>query len=282
MREDRPSTTAQAVAARRAMHQMLDEPRVFDDPLAIAILGPDAMAAARVRELAAPRSRYLRAFVAARSRYAEDQLARSVSRGTRKYVVLGAGLDTFAYRNPYPDLRVFEVDHPATQAWKRRLLAEAKIGIPPTLTFAPVNFEKESFSAGLARVGFDANGAAFFSWLGVTPYLSREVVFANLRAIPAIAGGAAVVLDYAVPRKSLNLVNRLIFDALARRVAAAGEPFRGFFEPDELASELRGMGFREIEDLDSDEINARYFRDRGDRLRVRGALGRLVFASSFS
>jgi len=282
MREDRPSTTAQAVAARRALHQVLDNPKVFDDPLAAAILGPDAMAAASVRELASPHSRYLRAFIAARSRYAEDQLARSISRGTRQYVVLGAGLDTFAYRNPHRDLRVFEIDHPATQAWKRRLLAEAKIQIPETLTFAPVNFETESFSAGLARVGFDSNGATFFSWLGVTPYLAREVVFANLRAMASSAGGAAAVFDYAVPRASLNVLNRLAFDALSRRVAAAGEPFRGFFDPDDLAGELRGMGFREIEDLDSARINARYFRDRSDGLGVRGALGRLLFASSFS
>jgi methyltransferase (TIGR00027 family) len=280
MREDRPSATAQGVAARRAMHQILDSPKVFNDPLAVPILGPEAFATAKIREATAPHSRYLRAFIAARSRYAEDRLASAISHGTRQYVVLGAGLDTFAYRNPHPILRVFEIDHPATQAWKRRRLEEAAITIPPTLTFAPVNFEAETFSEALARVGFDANQPAFFSWLGVTPYLARETVRANLQAIASMALGSGVVFDYAVPRESLDALNQLAFDALSSRVAAAGEPFRGFFAPADLGQELRRIGFREIEDLDAPEINSRYFSDRTDGLCVRGALGHLLYAAT--
>lgn len=280
MKEDRPSATAQGVAARRAMHQILDSPKVFNDPLAIPILGPEALAAAKIREAAFAHSRYLRAFIAARSRYAEDQLASAISRGTRQYVVLGAGLDTFAYRNPHPNLRVFEIDHPATQAWKRRRLEEAAIAIPTMLTFAPVNFETETFSEALARVGFDANQPAFLSWLGVTPYLPRETVRANLQAIASLALGSGVVFDYAVPRESLDPLNQLAFDALSSRVAAAGEPLQGFFAPADLSQELRRIGFCEIEDLDAPQINSRYLSNRNDGLCVRGALGHLLYAAT--
>jgi methyltransferase (TIGR00027 family) len=280
MREDRPSLTALRVAGRRAAHQIIDNPRVFDDPLATRILGAKEADGALARESASPHSRYLRAFIAARSRYAEDQLAAAVSRGTKKYVVLGAGLDTFAYRNPYPDVHVFEIDHPATQAWKQRLLETAGIAIPESLTFVPVNFEMESFSAGLARAGFDPSGPSIFSWLGVTPYLAPGTVLSNLQMIAAMFAGTAVVLDYAVPRESLDHANQMAFDALSSRVAAAGEPFQGFFDPADLAQKLRRVGFREIEDLGTDEINSRYFRDRDDDLCVRGSLGRLLCATS--
>src|SRR5262249_7007813 len=143
MLEDQPSRTAYRVALRRAAHQLWDNPRVFDDPIAMKIIPADASA-----ELSGSRpsdsapARFLRAFMVARSRFAEDHLAEAVARGVKQYVVLGAGLDTFAYRNPFPDLRVFEVDFPATQAWKRQLLQAGAISIPPTLTFAPVDFER--------------------------------------------------------------------------------------------------------------------------------------------
>src|SRR5271169_4489280 len=165
------SRTAQRVAIRRAAHQLLDQPRVLDDPLALRIIGSEAAEELRSN----PKehhafSRAFRAFMAARSRYAEDELAHVVAQGVKQYLVLGAGLDTFAYRNPHPGLRVFEVDHPATQAWKREQLQEASIPIPPSLTFVPVDFEQQTLADGLERSGFDLNASAFFSWLGVTPY----------------------------------------------------------------------------------------------------------------
>jgi len=140
MREARPSRTAYMVAMRRAAHQIFDNPKVFDDPIALAILGPGAEERLRSEPRFLNRlGRAVRASMAARSRYAEDQLARAIESGTRQYVILGAGLDTFAYRNPHPqpDLRVFEVDYPATQEWKRERLAAAGISAPPSLTFAP-------------------------------------------------------------------------------------------------------------------------------------------------
>src|SRR5262245_9719822 len=156
MIEGRPSRTAEGAATRRALHRLLDDPRVHDDPLALAILG-DAQAAA-VR--ADPRrfedgivGRVLRAFLAVRSRIAEDALAEAVARGVRQYVVLGAGLDTFAYRNPHPGLHVFEVDHPATQAWKRQRLADSGITVPAGVTFAAVDFATEALPAALGGAG---------------------------------------------------------------------------------------------------------------------------------
>lgn len=127
--EGRPSRTAQGTANLRAAHQLMDHPRIFDDPLALRIIGVQAEAAVRANAGRGPLASF-RPFVAVRSRYAEDELARAVQRGVHQYVVLGAGLDTFAYRNPYPGLRVFEVDHPATQAWKRGRLQDAGIAVP--------------------------------------------------------------------------------------------------------------------------------------------------------
>jgi len=222
----------------------------------------------------------LRAFIVARSRFAEDHLGEAWSRGVRQYVVLGAGLDTFAYRNPYPDLRVFEVDYPATQGWKLKQLQSGGIAVPATLTFAPVDFEKDTLEAGLARSGFKKDEPAFFSWLGVVPYLAEQTVLNTLQWIAACSPQNGVAFDYAVPRSSLDFFNRMAFDALASRVAAAGEPFVSFFEPKALSQELQQSGFRSIEDLSSDEINARYFSGRSDGLQVRGNLGRLLCARS--
>jgi methyltransferase (TIGR00027 family) len=283
MRDARPSATAQRVAMRRAAHQILDSPRVLDDPIALPILGPEVAA-----QLESERgksdsyaARSLRAFMVARSRYAEDELARAIVRGASQYVILGAGLDTFAYRNSHSEsvLRVFEVDHPATQAWKLKRLATAGIAIPASATFAPVDFERQSLSDGLERANFRRDAVTFFSWLGVTPYLTREAMTATLTFIASMPKGSGVVFDYAVPRSSLNWLGRLAFDRLASRVAAAGEPFQLFFEPQALAEQLRGMGFQSVEDLGTEEMNARYFKSRSDNLRLRGRLGRFMSAT---
>lgn len=273
-----PSRTAHRVAIRRAFHQLWDSPRVFEDPVALKIIAPDeATELARSKPADPVPSHRLRAFLVARSRYAEDQLADAFARGVRQYVILGAGLDTFAYRNPFPGLRVFEVDHPATQAWKRERLRSGKISAPYSLTFAPVDFETETLPHGLEQAGFIAGQPAFFSWLGVTAYLAPEVVLQTLRWIISICSVNGVVFDYAVPRSSLNSTQQLAFDSLAESVRAAGEPFVGFFEPEELIRELQAMGFAHIEELGCEEINGRYFSHRTDDLRV-GRGGRLMGA----
>jgi methyltransferase (TIGR00027 family) len=281
--EGRPSATAQRVAMRRAAHQLLDSPKVFDDPFAIPIIGEEAAAKLATDNpstggLRARAACFMRAFIVARSRFAEDELARAVAAGVKQYVVLGAGLDTFACRNPFPGLRVYEVDHPSTQEWKRARLRRAGIVVPESVRFTPVDFQNETFAEGLSRVGFRSDEPAFFSWLGVTMYLNRDTVHSTLRAIIKMCPANGVVFDYSVPRASLSLLNKLVFDALSKRVAAAGEPFIGFFDPAELAELLKQMGFREIESLDADRINARYFAGRSDRLRVGGALTHLMCA----
>src|SRR5262245_30311283 len=158
MQEAQPSRTAMRVAVRRAAHQVFDRPLVLDDPLALAIVGSDA-----AEQLDAARSgqqgtvaRAIRAFIVARSRLAEDELARAIARGARQYVILGAGLDTFAYRNPFESraLRVFEVDHPSTQEWKRRMLAAAGIVIPSSVTYAPADFERQTLKNALDHARF--------------------------------------------------------------------------------------------------------------------------------
>jgi methyltransferase (TIGR00027 family) len=177
----------------RAAHQLLDDPKVFDDPVALRIIGKESASKLQAdlhHVEAMPLSPYLRAFVAARSRYAEDELAAIVRRGVRQYVILGAGLDTFAYRNPYPEgvLHVFEVDHPTTQTWKRARLEEIGIALPGDLTFALVDFETQTLAEGLHSAGYDPGKRTFFSWLGVTEYLTTETVMAALRFIASAPG----------------------------------------------------------------------------------------------
>ena len=280
MHESRPSLTAERAAMRRAAHQVLDDPKVFDDPLALRIIGGESASAIQDEGAETPWSRYLRAFVAARSRYAEDVLRQAIENGAGQYVVLGAGLDTFAYRNPYPAsrLRVFEVDHPATQAWKHFRLEQAGIPIPASLSFAPLDFEKQTLAEGLQAAGFDAGKPGFFSWLGVVGYLTREAVTATLRCIVSLPpGGSGVVFDYGTSPDLLPPTRRLVFDVLARRVETAGEPWRTFFDPAELAGELRSLGFSHVEDLGPEAINRRYFQGRQDGLQV-GGLGHLMRA----
>ncbi|MGA9978862.1 MAG: class I SAM-dependent methyltransferase [Candidatus Sulfotelmatobacter sp.] len=279
MQEGKFSKTAQRVAIRRAAHQLLDEPKVLDDPLALRIIGTEAAAALR----SDPKehhafSRAFRAFMAARSRFAEDELARAVESGITQYVILGAGLDTFAYRNPHPGLRVFEIDHPATQAWKREQLVAAGIPIPQSLTFVPVDFEHQTLANALAHSGLNTNAPAFFSWLGVTPYLTREACTTTLSVIAKMPAGSGVVFDFAIAPALLNAGQRQALDALSKRVAAAGEPFQLFFDPAKLREELKALGFHRTEFLQGAQINARYFKDRADGLQVRGGLGHLMSA----
>lgn len=282
MRDERPSATAQRVAVRRAAHQVLDSPKVFVDPLAERVIGSQAaeQLKSELETHQTRTSRALRAFIAARSRFAEDELARAIERGASQYIILGAGLDTFAYRSPYPGstLRVFEVDHPATQAWKQRSLTAAGIPIPTSVTFAPVDFEKQTLADGLERAGFRREQVTFCSWLGVTPYLTEEAFLATIRFIASMPPGSGVAFDYAVPRSSLSLFEKLAFDAISQHVAGAGEPFRLFFDPEDLTERLKRSGFTAVTDLGPEQINSRYFAHRTDGLHVGGGLAHLLGA----
>jgi methyltransferase (TIGR00027 family) len=175
---------------------------------------------------------------------------------------------------------VFEVDHPATQGWKRQLLEEAGIEPLGTTTFVAVDFECDDLAKQLADSGFDLGEPAFFSWLGVIPYLTREAFDETLGFLASTARGSGVAFDWCVEPSMLGAEERMAVEALAARVAAAGEPFQLFFRPEDLEASLRAAGFDEIETLGRDEINARYFADRSDGLHVPGAAARLTCALS--
>jgi methyltransferase (TIGR00027 family) len=267
---------------RRAAHQIYDQrPLVFEDPLAVRILPPEARAElqrtpAAVRK---PFSAALRAFMVSRARFAEDVLTAGVrEQGVRQAVVLGAGLDTFAYRHSFAGLRVFEVDHPATQAWKRALLTAAAIPVPESMRFVAVDFERQSLRQELLRAGFDAALPTATAWLGVVPYLTSEAFAATARVLGRFAEGSSVVFDYSLPREALPPMEQLMLDSLSARVAKAGEPFQLFFTPQALAEELSWYGLRVVEDLDPKAIDARYLSGRGDGLHLQGHAARLCHA----
>jgi methyltransferase (TIGR00027 family) len=280
MQHGKFSRTAHSVAIRRAAHQLLDHPRVHDDPLALAVIGAEAARTLQeeLHKQQETRARALRAFLAARGRYAEDQLKQALAQGVSQYVVLGAGLDTFAFRNPHPGLRIFEVDHPATQSWKLERLREAGVAIPTSVAFVAVDLEEQSLGAALALYGFSSTESAFFSWLGVTPYLKREACLSTLGYIGKLPTRSGVVFDFAVTPDLLDTAQRAAISALSARVAAVGEPFQLFFHPEELAADLELCGFRDVEILAGEQINDRYFKDRTDGLRIVGSLGRLTCA----
>jgi methyltransferase (TIGR00027 family) len=280
MQPGQPSRTALGAAYHRAAHQVLERGIIFTDPLATRILGADGEIAVREAQND-PLRRVLRLFIAVRTRFAEDALAVAVAGGVRQLVVLGAGLDTYAYRTPLgQSLRIFEVDHPATQAWKRQRLAEAAIPVPGALTFAPVDFERETLADGLTAVGFDLAQQTFFTWLGVVPYLTEQLVFSTLGFIARLSGGAHIVFDYGNPPASrLNPDEHAVMrERLAAHVASLGEAFKSHFETDVLHAKLRGLGFREIEDLGPALIRERYFRNRGGTSHDRG--GHIVRATT--
>ncbi len=268
MRDGQPSSTARGAAAYRAIHQRHESAAIFRDPFAEKIL--DAETRATLDEIAAdPSRRGIRLFIVSRSRFSEEALAASVARGARQVVVLGAGLDTFSLRNPYSDVRVFEVDFPATQAWKRERLRESGLAIPDTLTFAPVDFERESLADGLARAGFRHDRPAFFQWLGVTPYLTRETISSTLDFIAGIPG-SAVAFDYTEPFENQSPERRARLMAMAESAAARGEPWLSFFDPPEIAAILRDKGFQDIEDVAFADIIKRYSPELGRGLQSGG------------
>ena len=264
---------------RRALHQLVDRPVVFPDELALRILGKDAMRGLEEDEddPRAPVATHLRAFLAARSRIAEDTLEEALTRGVTQYVVLGAGLDTWAARHPRTAIRVFEVDHPETQGWKRTLLADADLALPESLRFVPVDLGAEDPRAKLVAAGFDPHVPAAFSCLGLTPYLEVEAVLAILRFVGGCAAGTSLVLDYAVSPHTLGLIGRMVYRRFAERVAAAGEPWLSSFEPREMDRHLGALGFSRRHEWGKAEINATWFKDRADRLKV-GSLARIVVA----
>lgn len=262
MDDEGPSRTALATAYARAYHQIADRPRILTDPLAAHLLD---VTADELSELVEPTEdrpgsgaiyRPRRLFFAARARFAEDRVAAAAAAGVRQVVILGAGLDTFAYRNPHPDLRVFEVDHPATQTWKRQRLAAAGIDRPETSTFVPVDFENQALATELESAGFIRADPAIFVWLGVVFYLTPDTARATLEYIADQARPAEVIFDYLHPAGTDE--DRAQLRERANRSAAAGEPWFSYFTPDDIAAQLRSLGLTDIEDHSAAELISGY------------------------
>ena len=260
---DGVSKTALGVGALRAMHRLIDaEPWVIDDTVSLALFRD----AARVTVDKDPgwtteaAKIALRGHVLVRSAFAEQRLRAAVARGVRQCVVLGAGYDTFAYRQPdwMDGVRLIEVDAAETQSDKRARLARAGIAVPANVTFAPVDFERTALADGLATAGFDAAATSFFSWLGVTMYLTRAAVDAVFGFVAGLPAGSEIAFTFSAPGGSTEL---------ARRVAEVGEPLLTRIAPAEIEPLLRGIGFSAVTVL-SAASSQRYLGRRSDALRV--------------
>jgi methyltransferase (TIGR00027 family) len=287
--EDRQfSLTALLTAYARAYHATHDTPKILDDYIAARLFTEEERAsieqnlaqalpffepelAASCPDQATALAWVMRAqstpITLSRGRYTEDRLELAVEHGVRQYVILGAGLETFAFRRSdlVDHLQIFEVDHPATQAFKRTRLAELGWELPPQLHFVPMDFEKDGLALALEGASYDAQVVSLFSWLGVTYYLTPDVVLAMLRAIAEIApAGSSVIFDYIdleafIPGQVATRMQRM--QEIVRRT---GEPMRAGFDPSTLATDLEGIGLRLQENLSPSDIEERYFKGRRD------------------
>jgi methyltransferase (TIGR00027 family) len=273
MKENSASSTAMSVAIVRATHQLVDdEPRILEDPVVLRLIGQERIVAIRADAglRADAGAVAFRAHIVLRNRYAEDCLMEAAGHGIRQYVLLGAGYDTFAYRQPdwAKSLRIFEVDHPASQAAKRELLASAGIELPANLSFAPVDFENESLRVGLLRAGFDLAQPAFFSCLGVLVYLDEKSVAALFEFVASMPQGSEIVFTFSQPDTALDARELEIRAKINSTVNDMGEPWRSYFEPEHLREMLLRSGFSEVIFLTPAEAEERYFRGRTDTLRA--------------
>ena len=256
------SATAITVAALRAAHYVVDEPKILADTLAQALSGE--FAAGQIGQVRADRTALPgRHQVAVRSRWAEDTLAEAQAEGVDQYVLLGAGLDSFAYRrrNPNDGLRVFEVDQPISQSWKRRRLTDIGVDVSRSVVFVPVDFETHDLDRELSKAGFDAGRRSVVAWLGVTFYLTSEAISATLDCVARWAPGTRLLFDYCLPEAlwdNFENWNGDIHRNIAAFVAASGEPYISLFTPEEIEALLRAHGYHAIKHLDHEAARAAY------------------------
>src|SRR5262245_17264324 len=273
MEAQRASDTAAFTAMLRAAHQLIDdEPKIVDDPIVVALVDDVARGqiAERPAALRSPALVIPRAAVLLRSRYAEDLLADAVALGVGQFVILGAGLDTFAFRQPAfaRRLQIYEVDHPATQVWKRERLSTAGVAAPDNLRWAPIDFEQQTLAAGLQDAGFDASRPAFFSWLGVTQYLTLPAIDATLRVVAALPSPSTIVLSFMLPHIDLPAQEAAVARAVADDAARTGEPWLTRISPQDLAVRLTQLGFRKVTRRVPEGPDSRYFPGRPAGLRA--------------
>lgn len=289
MNEKQAGLTAIIMAYARAHHSTHDSPKIFDDFLADSLFTPEehvktdrdwaSLLQYTAPELAAtnPDPATALAWVVQlgsgsitlpRSRYTEDSLEDAIRGGARQYINLGAGLDTFAYRRPdlSDQIQVFELDHPATQAIKRDRVTAAGWAHPSNLHFVPVDFTNESLADALGRTPYDPAQLSFFSWLGVSYYLAREVVIETLGSIASLAApGSTLVFDYLdtdafIPEKASKYIQQM-----QQMANSLGEPMKAGFDPLTISADLERVGLRMVENLDPAAIQTRYFQGRSDR-----------------
>jgi methyltransferase (TIGR00027 family) len=265
------SSTAMRVAELRAAHLLIDgEPKILDDRIVVRLLDADIVEKIHdhAAELSTPWLRGMRSHVLLRSRYTEDRLAEAAKRGVGQFVILGAGYDTFAYRQPpwASRLKIFEVDHPASQRTKRERLTAAGIEVPSNLEFVSIDFEHAALRDGLAASGLDFLRPTFFSCLGVLVYLTEEAAYGVFGLVASFPPLSEIVFTFSQPDSAIEAAEMAKRANLAALADSMGEPWRTHFDRVILAGRLREMGFREVLVLDPAEAQTRYFRDRTDGL----------------
>jgi len=278
-----PENTAVRVALWRAMHVLIDPPpHVLADEIGLRIVAPkDGW---RDRPDMHPQgTSQFRASIVARARFIEDLVAEQVGKGVGQYVILGAGLDTFAQRRPdiASRLRVFEVDQPGPQEWKRRRLVQFGLGVPDFLRFVPVDFKAgQSWWDQLLKAGFDRAKTAILASTGVSMYLTKEVNAEMLRQIVALAPGSTLAMTFLLPRELNDAALRPGMQQAEQGARAAGTPFVSFFTPDEIVTMARDAGFKKVAHVSAADLAARYFAGRADGLRPPNNAEEFLVAST--
>jgi methyltransferase (TIGR00027 family) len=265
-----PDSTAVRVALWRALHVEIDPPpHVLEDEIGLQMVAPDDGWRARP-DMDPAGTRGFRASIVARARFIEDLVAEQAGRGVAQYVLLGAGLDTFAQRRPEiaSRMRVFEVDQPGPQAWKRQRLAELGFGVPDWLRLVPVNFEQNgSWWQELAVAGFDPGQPAVVASTGVSMYLSKDATAATLRQLAGLAPGSTLAMTFLLPADLLDDADRAGLQASQKGARASGTPFVSFYRPEEMLAMARENGFAGVRHVSGASLGERYFAGRSDGLR---------------
>jgi len=277
-----PENTAVRVALWRALHLEADAPpHVFEDDIGLKLVGPEE--GWRARPDMSPFTRPFRASILARARFIEDLVDEQVAKGVGQYVILGAGLDTFAQRRPdhAGRLLVFEIDQPGPQAWKRQRLIELGLGIPPHLRLVPVDFEAgDAWWERLTAAGFDSSRPAVVASTGVSMYLTRDAITATLRQVATLAPGSTFAMSFMLPIEMLDVDVRPGVERAAAGARASGTPFISFFMPADMLALAREAGFKQVQHVSAAALAERYFAGRTDGLRPPNNSEELLIATT--
>ncbi len=277
MKQNQRSKTAEAAAACRAWHSLSGHPIVFKDPFAIQLtsIGWRTILKSQVLKWIIIDNLFHRyhpvfAHTLGRACYTEELLEKTIADGLDQYVLLGAGLDSFALRRKdlASRLKVYEIDHPASQESKRNRFIKLRLDLPDNLEFVPVDFEKESLSDGLKKGSYSNKRRGFFSWMGTTPYLTRDAIFQTLRSIASVATpGSELIFDFLIPKKLADPADLPLIEAIERAVERRGEPFKAVFNPSTLQQDLGDLGFEMVEHLTPKQLYERCFAKSLNKLR---------------